>query len=114
MPLAPAGCHFAFIWRRDPFVRRGRFAALRKGCADAKAELQQYPRADLPALETLLRSAQGKYEKVLIAADALCPEDATLCPLEELVRLKMKYKCWLSFWMVSHTDGALGATGAGP
>lgn len=90
----------------------GASAALRKGCADAKAELQQYPRADLPALETLLRSAQGKYEKVLIAADALCLEDATLCPLEELVRLKMKYKCWLLL-DGSHTDGVLGATGAG-
>lgn len=87
-------------------------AALRCGCQSAKAELQFYPHGDMPALEALLRAAQGKYEKVLIAAEGVCLQYGDLCPLEELVRLKGKYRCWLLL-DGSHSDGVLGASGGG-
>ncbi len=59
-----------------------------------------------------MRAAQGKYEKVLIAAEGVCLQNGELCPLEELVRLKGKYRCWLLL-DGSHSDGVLGASGGG-
>lgn len=87
-------------------------ASLLGGCRAAKAELQLYPHGDIPALEALLRAAQGKYEKVLLAAEGVSLVDGSVCPLEELVRLKVKYRCWLLL-DGSHSDGVLGATGGG-
>ncbi|MBE2170239.1 MULTISPECIES: aminotransferase class I/II-fold pyridoxal phosphate-dependent enzyme [unclassified Cobetia] len=67
---------------------------------------------DPDALEALLSSQRGKFERVLIVTEGLYSMDGDVPDLPRLIALKQKYRCWL---MVdeAHSFGVLGERGLG-
>jgi serine palmitoyltransferase len=52
------------------------------------------------------------WKKILIIVEGIYSMEGEICPLEEIIRVKQKYKCYL-FLDEAHSIGALGATGRG-
>ncbi|MDH2373895.1 aminotransferase class I/II-fold pyridoxal phosphate-dependent enzyme [Cobetia sp. 3AK] len=67
---------------------------------------------DPDALEALLSSQRGKFERVLIVTEGLYSMDGDVPDLPRLIALKQQYRCWL---MVdeAHSFGVLGERGLG-
>ena len=86
-------------------------ASIIDGVRLCKAERRRYANSDMAELEKHLAETQGKRTR-LIATDGVFSMDGYIAKLDEIVRLKEKYKALL---MVddSHATGFVGPTGRG-
>jgi 8-amino-7-oxononanoate synthase len=82
------------------------------GAQLSSADRRSFPHNDLPALESMLRSTRGRYERALIIAEGLYSMDGDVCDLPALVELKERHQAWL---MIddAHGMGVLGRRGHG-
>ena len=76
------------------------------------ADSRAFPHNKVDALETLLRKAEGKYNKVLIIIEGVYSMDGDIAPVPKFVELKKKYSAFL---MVdeAHSGGVIGEHGGG-
>jgi glycine C-acetyltransferase len=86
-------------------------ASIIDGIRLCKAERRRYANGDMAELEKHLAETQGKRTR-LIATDGVFSMDGFIAKLDEIVKLKKKYKALL---MVddSHATGFVGPTGRG-
>ena len=82
------------------------------GAEMSRAERRSFPHNDLAALEAILRSVRGHFERVLIVAEGHYSMDGDICDLPSLVAIKERHHAWL---MIddAHGLGVLGAQGLG-
>ncbi|MCI0599045.1 MAG: aminotransferase class I/II-fold pyridoxal phosphate-dependent enzyme, partial [Beijerinckiaceae bacterium] len=82
------------------------------GAILSRAERRSVPHNDLVALDTLLASVRGQFERVLIVAEGLYSMDGDTPDLPELVEIKQRHDAWL---MIddAHGLGVLGPRGYG-
>jgi 8-amino-7-oxononanoate synthase len=82
------------------------------GAKLSTATLQTFPHNDWQALDDMLASTRGRFERVLIIAEGIYSMEGDICPLPELIEIKRRHKALL---MVdeAHSAGVLGATGRG-
>ena len=71
-----------------------------------------YPHNDMAALRQILDARRMHYEKVLIIAEGVYSMDGDICPLDELVEIRRRYRTLLLV-DEAHSIGALGARGRG-
>ncbi|PNG25642.1 aminotransferase class I/II-fold pyridoxal phosphate-dependent enzyme [Methylocella silvestris] len=82
------------------------------GAALSRAERRSFPHNDLDALDALLTSLRGQFERALVVVEGLYSMDGDSPDLARLVELKQKHDAWL---MVdeAHGLGVLGESGYG-
>ncbi len=82
------------------------------GAKLSAADRRSFPHNDLEALESMLQSIRGRYERALIVAEGLYSMDGDVCDLPGLVELKGRHQAWL---MIddAHALGVLGPRGRG-
>lgn len=82
------------------------------GAQLSSADRRSFPHNDLSALDSLLESLRGRYERALIVAEGLYSMDGDVCDLPALVELKERHQAWL---MIddAHGLGVLGRRGRG-
>ncbi len=82
------------------------------GAQLSAADRRSFPHNDLPALDSMLQSSRGRYERTLIVVEGLYSMDGDVCDLPGLVELKERHQAWL---MVddAHGLGVLGSRGQG-
>ncbi len=82
------------------------------GAELSAADRRSFPHNDLPALDAMLQSIRGRYERALIVAEGLYSMDGDVCDLPGLVELKGRHQTWL---MIddAHGLGVLGRLGRG-
>jgi 8-amino-7-oxononanoate synthase len=82
------------------------------GAQLSAADRRSFPHNDLSALDSLLQSIRGRYERALIVAEGLYSMDGDVCDLPALVELKGRHQAWL---MIddAHGLGVLGQRGQG-
>jgi len=73
----------------------------------SRAERMIYNHCDVADLEDKLRKAQGKYNKILIATDAVFSMDGDIAPLDKIVKLAEEFNAML-YVDDAHGDGVLG------
>jgi glycine C-acetyltransferase len=78
----------------------------------SKAEKAIYKHLDVEDLESKLKEAQGKYEKVLIVTDGVFSMDGDVAPLDRLTEVAEAYDAML-YVDDAHGDGVLGKKGKG-
>ncbi len=83
-----------------------------QGCQLSSADTKGFPHNDFAALESILRGNREKYEKVLIVVEGVYSMDGDIAPIQEFVRIKKEYGCFL---MVdeAHSSCVIGKTGGG-
>ncbi len=76
------------------------------------ATRQSFPHNDWQAADRILADTRRRYEKVLIVVEGIYSMDGDVAPLDRLVEVKRRHKCFL---MVdeAHSAGVLGASGRG-
>ena len=86
--------------------------SIAQGIKLSGAKAFAFPHNDTNALERFLSKYRADYEKVLIVTEGLFSMDGDTPPLNNIVEIKKRYKCFL---MVdeAHSIGTLGATGKG-
>lgn len=67
---------------------------------------------DMDSLEKILKTAQGKYNNVLIAVDGVYSMDGDIAPLDKLHELAKRYQAYL-YVDEAHASGVIGANGRG-
>jgi len=82
------------------------------GAQLSAADRRSFPHNDLAALDSMLQSVRGRYERTLIVAEGLYSMDGDVCDLPGLVDLKERHHAWL---MIddAHGLGVLGRRGRG-
>jgi 8-amino-7-oxononanoate synthase len=82
------------------------------GAQLSAADRRSFPHNDLSALDSMLQSVRGGYERALIVAEGLYSMDGDVCDLLGLVELKGRHQAWL---MIddAHGLGVLGERGRG-
>jgi len=95
-------------------------ASIIVGCKSSSAKVKVFQHNDPKDLEKVVRKSiiEGQpkthrpWKKILIIVEGIYSMEGEICKLQEIVRLKKKYKCYL--WVdEAHSIGALGATGRG-
>lgn len=83
-----------------------------EGLRMTKAETQRFIHNDYKMVERLVKKNRDKYEKILIIVEGVYSMDGDIAPIDELVRIKKEYGCFL---MVdeAHSTCVLGKTGRG-
>ncbi|WP_395022681.1 aminotransferase class I/II-fold pyridoxal phosphate-dependent enzyme [Dongia sp.] len=71
-----------------------------------------YPHNDMAALRQILDARRTHHEKVLIVAEGVYSMDGDICPLDQLVEIKRRYRALLLV-DEAHSIGVLGARGRG-
>ena len=82
------------------------------GATLSRAERRPFPHNDLRALEKILETQRGSYERALIVVEGLYSMDGDVADLPVLVDIKNRHGAWL---MVdeAHSFGIVGDTGRG-
>ena len=82
------------------------------GAQLSAADRRSFPHNDVTALDSLLASIRGRYERALIVVEGLYSMDGDVCALPALLELKDRHQAWL---MIddAHGLGVLGARGRG-
>ncbi len=82
------------------------------GAQLSRAERRSFPHNDMSALDSMLQTIRGRYERVLIAAEGHYSMDGDVCDLPALIAVKTRRQAWL---MIddAHGLGVLGARGLG-
>ncbi|MFZ5775091.1 MAG: 8-amino-7-oxononanoate synthase [Thermodesulfobacteriota bacterium] len=109
---ANSGIIPALVGRNDLiFSDRLNHASIVDGCLLSGARLLRFRHNDPEHLESLLGQHAGR-GTALIVVESLYSMDGDICPLDEIVRLKERYRCLL---MVdeAHATGVFGARGGG-
>jgi 8-amino-7-oxononanoate synthase len=83
-----------------------------RGIRLSHATRRVFPHNDLTALEGMLREAEGRYRRVLVAVEGVYSMDGDLTDLPQLVKLRDRYGFWL-YLDEAHSLGVLGPTGQG-
>ncbi|MEL7450913.1 MAG: aminotransferase class I/II-fold pyridoxal phosphate-dependent enzyme [Pseudomonadota bacterium] len=78
----------------------------------AHARRMSFPHNDLEALERLLKTHRGKYERAIILVEGAYSMDGDLADVPKLLELKRKYNAWLMI-DEAHSLGVVGDTGKG-
>lgn len=83
-----------------------------EGLRMTKAATQRFIHNDYKMVERLVKKNRDKYEKILIIVEGVYSMDGDIAPIDELVRIKKEYGCFL---MVdeAHSTCVLGKTGRG-
>lgn len=87
-------------------------ASLIDGSLLSQAKLFRFRHNDAAHLELILKKERDKFKDVLIITETVFSMDGDIAPLEELVRLKEKYKCKI-FVDEAHATGIFGKHGSG-
>ena len=83
-----------------------------EGLRMTKAATQRFIHNDYKMVERLVKKNRDKYEKILIIVEGVYSMDGDIAPIDEFVRIKKEYGCFL---MVdeAHSTCVLGKTGRG-
>lgn len=86
--------------------------SITEGVKLSDAESKAFEHNNLKQLENILKSIEGKYNKVLIVVEGVYSMDGDIAPIPEFVALKKKYKAFL---MVdeAHSACVIGEHGGG-
>lgn len=86
--------------------------SITEGLRMTKARSKRFSHNDYEMLERLVRKNRPKYEKILIIVEGVYSMDGDIAPIDQYVRIKKKYGCFL---MVdeAHSAGVIGETGRG-
>jgi 8-amino-7-oxononanoate synthase len=87
-------------------------SSIDQGCRMSPAFTKRFPHNGFEALDRLLAKYRDSYEKVLIIVEGVYSMDGDIAPVDEFVKLKKKYGCFL---MVdeAHSSGVIGEHGGG-
>ncbi|MFM1514624.1 aminotransferase class I/II-fold pyridoxal phosphate-dependent enzyme [Helcococcus ovis] len=83
-----------------------------EGIRMSSAKAKRFKHNDYEMLERLVEKNRDKYEKILIIAEGVYSMDGDIAPIDEYVRIKKKYGCFL---MVdeAHSACVIGENGKG-
>jgi 8-amino-7-oxononanoate synthase/acyl carrier protein len=83
-----------------------------QGTQLSRSDAKAFPHNDFAALESVLKNARSKYEKILVVVEGVYSMDGDIAPIPEFVRLKKKYGFFL---MVdeAHSACVIGEHGGG-
>jgi len=83
-----------------------------EGCMLSGATRRNFLHNDMEDLENILSKVRNKFNKVLIVVEGIYSMDGDICPLQQLIEIKKKYKAFL---MVdeAHSLGTIGRGGRG-
>ena len=86
--------------------------SITQGCQLSKSDTKAFSHNDFEMLETMLRAARDKYEKILIIVEGVYSMDGDIAPIPKFVELKKKYGAFL---MVdeAHSGCVIGKNGGG-
>lgn len=86
--------------------------SITEGLRMSKAKSKRFSHNDYEMLERLVEKNRDKYEKILIIVEGVYSMDGDIAPIDEFVRIKKKYGCFL---MVdeAHSAGTIGPNGGG-
>jgi len=94
-------------------------ASIANGARTSGAAIKTFQHNDAQDLERVIRKSilegmdsKRPWKKILIIVEGIYSMEGTLCPLEELIRIKKKYKCYL-YIDEAHSIGAVGPRGRG-
>jgi len=95
-------------------------SSLVSGARSSGAKIMVFKHNDPEDLEAVVRRAivsgqprtHRPWNRILIVVEGIYSMEGEICPLQEIVRIKKKYKCYL-YLDEAHSIGALGATGRG-
>lgn len=90
------------------------------GARSSGAKIKVFKHNDPDSLEAVIRQAicEGQprthrpWTKILILVEGVYSMEGEMCPLDKIVAIKKKYKCYL-YVDEAHSIGAIGATGRG-
>ena len=101
-------CHDGDLILYDSLIHN----SVAEGCRLAHATARPFPHNDWQALERILERRRDKFSKVLICVEGVYSMDGDIAPVDEFVRIKKKYGCFL---MVdeAHSTCVIGETGGG-
>ena len=101
-------CHDGDLILYDSLIHN----SVAEGCRLAHATARPFPHNDWQALERILERRRAKFSKVLICVEGVYSMDGDIAPVDEFVRIKKKYGCFL---MVdeAHSTCVIGETGGG-
>lgn len=92
----------------DKFIH----ASLIDGCRLSKADFVRYKHLDLQHLEIILKAKRNRYRNCFILSESIFSMDGDRADLQELIRLKKEYNCFL-YLDEAHAVGVLGKQGLG-
>lgn len=86
--------------------------SISQGLKISKADKKRFPHNNFSRLERLIENNRDKYEKILIVVEGVYSMDGDIAPIDEFVRIKKKYGCFL---MVdeAHSACVIGENGGG-
>lgn len=101
-------CHDGDLILYDALIHN----SVAEGCRLAHATARPFPHNDWKALEQILERRRDKFSKVLICVEGVYSMDGDIAPVDEFVRIKKKFGCFL---MVdeAHSTCVIGETGGG-
>lgn len=87
-------------------------SSITEGLRMSKAKSKRFSHNDYEMLERLVKKNRDKYEKILIVVEGVYSMDGDIAPIDEYVRIKKEYGCFL---MVdeAHSAGVIGEHGGG-
>ncbi|MDD2561803.1 MAG: aminotransferase class I/II-fold pyridoxal phosphate-dependent enzyme [Eubacteriales bacterium] len=83
-----------------------------QGCRLSEATVKPFPHDDPVALESILKTQRGKFEKVLIIIEGAYSMDGDIANVPAFVKLKKQYGCFLLV-DEAHSACVIGETGGG-
>lgn len=86
--------------------------SIKEGLRMSKAKSKRFSHNNYDMLEKIIKKNREKYEKILIIVEGVYSMDGDIAPIDEYVKIKKKYGCFL---MVdeAHSAGTIGANGGG-
>lgn len=86
--------------------------SITEGLRMSNSDSKRFAHNDYEMLERLVKKNRDKYEKILIVVEGVYSMDGDIAPIDEYVRIKKEYGCFL---MVdeAHSAGVIGEHGGG-